>query len=142
MPPLDQLADFQEKLAALEQENRDAYYQAIAEEATKFRFDAAGYLLASSRRKNQASDDQMAARNELIKSQVSELVYTLLVSDIGCFVMLFNLSVVIREDCKALIHVRLGGVRSAIACKELHESHSYIVFFLKMPARRNFNDYA
>ena len=69
MPPLDQLADFQEKLATLEQENRDAYYQAIAEEATKFRFDAAGYLLASSRRKNQASDDQMAARNELIKKR-------------------------------------------------------------------------
>lgn len=78
----------------------------------------------------------------LIKSQVSELVYSLLVSDIKCFVMLFNFSVVFWEDLKAIFHIRLGSIRFAISCKERHKNHSYIVRFLKMSASRNFNDYA
>jgi len=66
MPPLDQLADYHTKLAALEQENRDIYYRILGEQTAKFRANPAAYLLASRRKKDKASEEELKARFALI----------------------------------------------------------------------------
>ena len=66
MPPLDQLTDYHTKLAALEQENRDIYFRILGEQTAKFRANPTAYLLASRRKKDKASEEELKARFALI----------------------------------------------------------------------------
>ena len=69
MPPLDQLTDFHGRMDVLEQEIRDGYYRALADETAKFRLDPTGYLLASRGRNGKGTEAEMKARYEIIKQR-------------------------------------------------------------------------
>ena len=69
MPPLDQLTDFHGKLDVLEQEIRDGYYKALADETAKFRADPTGYVLAAQVRKGNASASEMKAAMDMMKQR-------------------------------------------------------------------------
>lgn len=69
MPALDQLTDFHGKLDVLEQEIRDSYYKALADETAKFRADPSGYLLAAQARKGNASPSEMKLAADFMKER-------------------------------------------------------------------------
>jgi mono/diheme cytochrome c family protein len=69
MPALDQLTDFHGKLDTLEQDIRDGYYKALADETAKFRSNPTGYLLAAQARKGNASASEMKAAMDMMKER-------------------------------------------------------------------------
>lgn len=68
MPTATQLADFEQKLAALEQENRDIYYRYIDRALSEMHGKIAGYLMVSRQvARKGASAEQIKERNRLVQ---------------------------------------------------------------------------
>ena len=61
--------DFEKKLAALEQENRDRYYKILGDYGAMFVSKAAAYMKASHKNRNGASAEELLAFQTLIKEQ-------------------------------------------------------------------------
>ncbi len=61
------LEDFNKKLAALEKENRDQYYQVLGETTAIFRQQAGNYLLAGQKGRDRASESELLKREALVK---------------------------------------------------------------------------
>ncbi|MHA3775051.1 PSD1 and planctomycete cytochrome C domain-containing protein [Verrucomicrobiota bacterium sgz303538] len=61
--------DFQKKVEAVEQENRDKYYKTVSDSTWMFRQKAAAYIIAGHKRRNGASEEEQQAGDKMVRDE-------------------------------------------------------------------------